>query len=691
MARSATLTQHHSVAVITMDSPPVNALGHDLRIALKECLADANARADVSVIMLVGSGGVFSGGGDITEFGSPPKPPLLIDLIADVENSPKPVVAFLNGIAFGGGLELALAADHRCAVALARIGLPEVRLGLLPGAGGTQRLPRLTGAEAALDIITSGRQLEAAEAEHLGVVDAVVEDMGEALAWAGERASTVGHRRTRDLDVSAPNSLFTEALAKEQRRLQDIPALTECIKAVRAATQLPFDEGLAWERDAFIRLRESPQSRAQRHRFFAERAAARINGMPDDIEPRTIRTAGVIGAGTMGAGIAMSLANAGIPTVLVDADREALKLGMSRIEEIYGASVAKGRLKAEEKSARQALIRGALELEAVADADLVIEAVFEDMAIKKRIFSALDRICRPGAIMATNTSTLDVNEIAASTSRPGDVVGMHFFSPANVMKLLEVVRGAGTGNEVLATVMGLGKRIGKICVCVGVCDGFVGNRMFLNYNREAQVLVEQGALPEQVDRVLTEWGMAMGPFAVMDLAGTDVGWRIRQAREATRDKRLPYPYTVADRLATSGRYGQKAGWGWYRYEAGSRKPHPCEEVTRMIEEVSREKGIVRRTFDDEEILHRLLWQLVNTGAQILDEGVAQRSSDIDVIYLNGYGFPALKGGPMFHADQVGLDRIYADVCRFEAENGAYWKPAPLLQRLAETGGHFVDV
>lgn len=691
MARPAQLAQHGSVGVITMESPPVNALGLDLRIALKAALAEANARDDISVIMLTGSGGTFSGGGDITEFGAPPKPPLLIELIAELENSAKPVVSLLNGTTLGGGLELALATEHRCAFPGARMGLPEVRLGLLPGAGGTQRLPRLTGAEAALEMITSGRQVPAAEAERLGLVDGIVETFEQALSWATERVAAVGHRRTRDLDVSAPEDLFANALAKEERRSGKFPAPTECIKAVRAATQLPFDEGLEFEREAFLRLRESPQSQAQRHRFFAERAAARIKDMPDGIEPRTIRTAGVIGAGTMGAGIAMSLANAGVPTILVETNGEALERGLKRINEIYAASVAKGRMSAEDKIARQALIRGVLEMEALADADLVIEAVFEDMGIKTEIFSALDRICKPGAILATNTSTLDVNVMAAATSRPEDVVGMHFFSPANVMKLLEVVRASQTSHEVLATVMGFGKRIGKISVCVGVCDGFVGNRMFLNYNREAQVLVEQGALPEQVDRVLTEWGMAMGPFAVMDLAGTDVGWRIRQAREATRDKSLPYPYTVADRLATSGRYGQKAGRGWYRYEAGSRKPHVCDEVTRMIEDVSREKGIVRRSFDDEEVLHRLLWQLVNTGAQILDEGIAQRPGDIDVIYLNGYGFPAHKGGPMFDADRTGLGRIYRDVCRFAAENDAFWEPAPLLKRLAESGGAFADL
>lgn len=692
MSEPVSLIRRDDVGLIILDSPPVNALGRALRAGLVACLEAARADPEIAVVVVAGKGRGFSGGADITEFDGPPRAPLLADVVAAFESCPRPTAAVIGGFALGGGLELALGMRYRVGLAGAHLALPEVNLGLLPGGGGTQRLPRLIGAEAALDVITSGRHVPVEEARDLGLVDAVAEDLDAAIVRV--RELTAEESRPADwahTAVMAPETAFEACEKRMKRRRRGFPAPLKCIDAIRAATRLPLEAGLAWEREAFAELKASPESKAQRYVFFAEREAAKVKGVGRDTPTREVVRAGVVGAGTMGAGIAVCLADAGIAVTVVESDGDALARGLARIAGLYDAALAKGRLDAAERDRRLARISGAVQVAELAAADLVIEAVFESMAAKRAVFERLDRVCKPGAILATNTSTLDVDALAAATGRPGDVVGMHFFSPANVMRLLEVVRGARTDDEVLATVMKLAPRIGKLAVCVGVCDGFVGNRMFIDQNREAQTLIEEGALPRQVDRALTDWGMAMGPFAVMDLAGTDVGLRIRRAREGRRDKRQPYPFTVADRLALAGRHGQKAGKGWYRYEPGSRAPIEDPDVTAMIEAVSREKGIERRGIEAEEIRKRCLWQLVNTGARLLEEGVAQRAGDIDMIFLNGYGFPAYRGGPMYHADRLGLGTVLADIESFQARHGERWRPAPLLRDLARSGRGFADV
>ena len=692
MSAPVTLTRYDDVGLITIQSPPVNALGQAVRAGLLARLKDACDDPSIAVLVVTGAGRGFSAGADITEFDKAPQSPLLGEVIAAFEASARPTVAAIGGFALGGGLELALGMRYRIGFPGARLALPEVNLGLLPGAGGTQRLPRLIGADAALDVITSGRHVMADDALANGLVDAIADDLDEAIALARELASA-GERPAdwAEAPVAAADAPFETFAERMKRRRRGFPAPIRCIEAVRAATRLPLKEGLAWERKAFAELKASPESKAQRYVFFAEREAAKVKGISRDTPTRQVSHAAVVGAGTMGSGIALCLADAGLQVTVMESSEAALACGLARIESIYDAALAKGRMDKAERDRRLARVSGTVDMAAFANADLVIEAVFEDMAAKRNVFQRLDKICKTGAILATNTSTLDVNAIAMATDRPEDVLGMHFFSPANVMRLLEVVRGAQTADDVLATVMRLAGQIGKLPVCVGVCDGFVGNRMFMSRNQEALSLIEEGALPSQIDRVLTDWGMAMGAFAVMDLAGTDVGWRIRRAREAKRDKREPYPFTVADRLALAGRHGQKVGKGWYRYEPGSRTTIEDPEVTAMIEAVSREKRIQRREIGDDEVLRRCLWQLVNTGAHLLEEGIAQRASDIDMIFLNGYGFPAFRGGPMYHADQTGLDRVLADIEAFHALHGERWRPAPLLRQLAEAGRDFADV
>jgi 3-hydroxyacyl-CoA dehydrogenase len=644
--------------------------------------------------VVTGAGGHFVAGADIKTFGMPrDKAPDLVGLIDRLAHVTKPVVAAIRGTAFGGGLELALACNWRLATPDARLGLPEVKLGLLPGAGGTQRLPRLIGLEAALRMIPTGDPVDAQQARELGLVDEIVHGdlITEAVAFAGRVAGLPdGLRRSHEMQVSSEgpaDEIIAAGRAQVEKRARGMIAPVRCIDAIEAAVKRPFDEGMQLERELFAQLMASNQSKALRHIFFAERRAAKVDDVSASVKPRRLERGVVIGAGTMGGGIAMNFANAGIPVTVIEVDRDSLDRGVARVERNYQNTVDKGRLSADDMRERMDRITGALDYDAIADADVVIEAVFEDMDLKKEVFGQIDKIALPDTVLATNTSTLDVNEIAAATSRRSAVVGLHFFSPANVMRLLEVVRGDQTSDEVLVTAVALGKRMRKVPVVVGVCDGFVGNRMFHKYTREASYLLEEGALPQQVDRVMTDFGFAMGPFAVSDLAGLDVGYRIRQRQRAARDPDERYP-ALADRIVEMGRHGQKTGAGFYRYEEGSRTPIPDPEIEELVAAGSRELGFERRDISDEEIRERLLWQLVNEGAQILDEGIAQRSSDIDVIYVYGYGFPAHEGGPMFHAGLAGLDNVLADMRRYHDQHGKVWEPAPLLVELAEQGKTF---
>jgi 3-hydroxyacyl-CoA dehydrogenase len=686
-----------AVGIVTVDNPPVNALSQGVRQGLVDALGQGLGDDGANALIVIGAGRTFIAGADIKEFGKPLAAPDLNLVIATIEDAAKPVVAAIHGTALGGGLEVALGCHYRVAVASAQVGLPEVKLGILPGAGGTQRLPRLIGAKPALDMITTGDFVRAPQAKALGIIDAVIEgDLLEgALRFAAEVApgGTAGRRlRERDDKLAADRgnaALFADYRAQVKKRARGQVSPLRSIDAVEAAITLPFAEGLQRERAIFSELVTSPQARALIHAFFAEREAMSVPDVPADTPMRAIKSAAVIGAGTMGGGIAMNFANAGIPVTLVETAADALERGLGIIRGNYAATVAKGRLDQAAMEKRLALIKGTLDIGAIRAADVVVEAVFEEMAIKKEVFAKLDRLAKPGAILATNTSTLDVDAIAAVTARPQDVIGTHFFSPANVMRLLEIVRGAKTGKDVIATTMRLGKTLAKVPVLVGVCDGFVGNRMIFQYSREAEFLLEEGALPQQVDQALTDWGMAMGPFAMSDMAGNDVSWRIRKGQAATRPNDRRYSH-IADRLCEQGRFGQKANAGWYRYEKGSRAPLPDPEVEKLVVAESARLGIKRQAISDEEIVKRTIYGLVNEGARILEEGIAQRPGDIDVIYLTGYGFPAWRGGPMFYADSVGLDKVYADVKRFHETQGYFWKPAPLLERLAREGKRFAD-
>ena len=682
------------VAVITLDNPPVNALGAGLRQGVAACLEQAAADPTVRAVVLTGSGRGFSGGADIREFGKPPQPPSLRQVIDMAEDCPKPVVAAIHGTALGGGLELALGCHYRMGDASARLGQPEIKLGLLPGAGGTQRLPRLIGVEPALDMILKGDPVDAQEARALGLLDEVIEGdlVAGAVAFAARLADEArAPRRTRDLAIPADlgAELFARAREGLAKRARGLIAPYRCIDCVEQAVRLPFDEGMAKERELFLECLGSEQSRGQRHAFDAERQAAKIPDVPANTPVQEITSAAVIGCGTMGGGIAMNFANAGIPVRVVEGAPEALERGMAIILRNYAGSVSRGRLTQEQMDRRLALIRGTTDYSEIAESDLVIEAVFEEMELKRQVFATLDRVCKPTAILATNTSTLDVDEIAAATARPGKVIGTHFFSPANVMKLMENVRGAKTSNETIATVMRLSKAINKVGVLVGICDGFVGNRMLHAYSRQANFLLEEGALPHQVDKVIYDFGFPMGPFAMGDLAGLDVGWRIRQRRAKTRPKDQRYS-PIADRICELGRFGQKTGAGWYRYEDGSRTPLPDPEIDSLIIQVSQELGFERRDISDQEILERCLYPLINEGAKLLEEGIALRAADIDVVWIYGYGFPVYRGGPMFYADSVGTRTIYEAVSRLYDRHGEMLKPAALLEDLARQNKGFHD-
>jgi 3-hydroxyacyl-CoA dehydrogenase len=686
-----------TVGIITVDNPPVNALGQAVRQGLLRALETGLAAGDVKVLVLWCKGRTFIAGADITEFGKPPQEPQLGEVVRAFDQSEKPVVAAIHGSALGGGLEIALACNYRVALASAKCGLPEVKLGIIPGGGGTQRLPRVIGVQRALDMITSGEPVGGTEALALGLVDALVE--GDLLGGTVEFARKVQDQRPMPR-VSERNDhleearqrpeLFAEATKALARRSRGAEAPLRCLAAVRAAVDLPFEEGLRRERELIMEAFASPESAALRHVFLAERAAARIPDIGKEIPAQTVASAAVIGAGTMGAGIAMALANAGIRVRLIDREGTVVEKGTAIITSNYAASVKKGRLSQAEMDVRLGIITPATSWDGIESVDLVIEAVFEDMGLKQEVFARLDAVCKPDAILATNTSTLNVDTIARATIRPGQVIGLHFFSPANVMRLLEIVRGQETAKGVVATAMKLARDIGKVGVLVGVCEGFVGNRMLHKYFREAHFLIEEGALLGQVDRVMTEFGMAMGPFVTSDLAGIDVGWRIRKAKgPPPRDER--YFGTVPDRLAEAGRHGQKTGQGYYRYEAGERAPLPDPAVDELIRRVSEEVGIKRHPVSDQEVLERCLYAMINEGAKILEEKIALRASDIDMVWIHGYGFPAHRGGPMFHADCIGLGKVLERLRELRRKHGEVWRPAALLERLAGAGRGFASL
>ncbi|MBX3660649.1 MAG: enoyl-CoA hydratase/isomerase family protein [Ramlibacter sp.] len=691
---------HGDVAVITMNNPPVNGLGHATRVGLTDGLSKANADAAVKAIVITGAGKAFSGGADIKEFGTPKAlaEPNLLSVIIAVENSAKPVVAAMHSVAMGGGLELALGCHYRIAAPGTSVALPEVKLGLIPGAGGTQRLPRVVGVEAALNMIVSGEPVKSEMLAQLpgqklfDKMAASAESLAEeALAFARSVADARPLPLVRDMKVKHPlgDAYFQFARNMVKGMAKNFPAPAKCVDAVEAATKMKFDDGMVFEREIFAALMFTPECRALRHLFVAERAASKIPDVPEDTPKREIKSVAVIGAGTMGGGISMNFLNAGIPVKILEMKQEALDKGIATIRKNYEAQVKKGKLKQDKYDQRMALLSTTLSYDDLKDADLVIEAVFEEMGVKEKVFKELDRVMKSGAILASNTSTLDVNKIASFTQRPQDVVGMHFFSPANVMKLLEVVRGEKTAKDVLATVMAIGKKIKKTAVVSGVCDGFIGNRMIEQYSRQAGFLLDEGALPQQVDKAIEKFGFAMGPFRMGDLAGNDIGWAIRK-RRATERADMKYSRT-ADKLCELGRFGQKTGAGWYDYKPGKRDAIPSDLVNKMIEDHRKELGITPRKISDEEIVQRLVFALVNEGAHILEDGIASKSGDIDMVYLTGYGFPIYRGGPMQYADQVGLFNVVEAMKRFQKnplDDAKFWEPAPLLTKLVSEGKGF---
>ena len=684
------LERHDAIAVVTVDSPPVNALNAAVRGGILDGVKAALADAQVKAIVLACGGRTFIAGADITEFGKPPKPPALNDVLAAIENSPKPVVAAIHGTALGAGLEVALACHYRVATRDARLGLPEVKLGLLPGAGGTQRLPRAVGPELAVKMILSGDPIGAADALKNGLIEEIVEGPasgGEAFARK-VLAEKRPLRKLRDDDsklaaARADRSIFTNAVAAMTKKARGLEAPFAAADSIGNAIDLPFDEGLKKEREGFVRLVSGDQSKAQRYAFFSEREATKVAGVPEGTKPRNVERVAIIGAGTMGGGIAMSFANAGVPVTLIETGEEQLKRGMGVMQKNYEATAARGGIPPDAPAKRMGLIRGVVGIENVGDADLVIEAVFETMAVKREVFEKLDQYAKSGAVLASNTSYLNIDEIAKITKRPQDVLGMHFFSPANVMKLCEIVRGARTAPDALTTAVAATRKIAKVPVVVGVCDGFVGNRMLAQRGKQLEKLLLEGALPQQVDAVVTKFGMPMGPFAMSDLAGLDIGWRSRKDRGLKSE--------IADALCEAGRFGQKTGKGYYKYEAGSRAPLPDPDVEKLIDETLQRLGRKRRAISDEEIHERMVFPMINEGARILEEGIAARPSDIDVIWIYGYGWPVYRGGPMFYADQVGLKHVADRLSHYaRATDDPALEPAPLLKRLAAEGGTFAS-
>jgi 3-hydroxyacyl-CoA dehydrogenase len=686
------------VAVITLNNPPVNSLGYETRVGIAEGLAKAQADASVKAIVLTGSPRAFSGGADINEFGSSKSvaEPNLLTLIAALEASSKPAIAAVQGVCMGGGLELALGCHYRVAAPGAQVALPEVKIGLLPGAGGTQRLPRVLGVENALNMIVTGNPMKSEQLAKLPgqfLFNRIFEGdlVTQAVAYANEVAGLRPLPLVRNLKAEHPNpdAFFQFARNTVGAMSRNFPAPLKCVEAVAAAVSKRFDDGMRYERELFMALMVTPECKALRHSFMAERATSKIPDVPADTPLRNIAKVAVIGAGTMGGGITMNFLNAGIPVVVLETSQAALDKGLGVVRKNYEAQVTKGKLSLDKLDQRLALLSTTLNYGDLKDADLVIEAVFEEMGAKETVFRTLDEVMKPGAILASNTSTLDLNRIAAVTKRPQDVIGMHFFSPANVMRLLEVVRGEKTAKDVLATVMALGKTIKKTCVVSGVCDGFIGNRMIEQYSRQAGFLLEEGCTPAQVDQAVEKFGFAMGPFRMGDLAGNDIGWAIRKRRYVEKPD-VRYSKT-ADLLCELGRYGQKTGAGWYDYKPGKRDAIPSPVVVEMIEKHRAEKGITPRKISDDEIVQRLVFALVNEGARIVEEGIALRASDIDIVYLTGYGFPAHRGGPMCYADTVGLYNVVTAMKRFARnplDDASFWQPAPLLARLAAEGKTF---
>lgn len=690
-------TTEGDVAVLRIDNPPVNPLSSGVRQGLKDGLEKAIADDAIKAIVLFGEGRAFIAGADISEFGGESKGPSLHECLQMMEQSPKIVVAAINGTAFGGGLEVALCADYRVIAPRAPVGLPEVKLGLLPGAGGTQRLPRLIGAEKALNFILTGDPIPGPTARDLGIADAVIDSddfLAGAIDWTREQvAAGAPKRRIRDgagkaAEDRGNDEVFADARRTAARRMRGRFAPEMIIQCVEAAVNLDdFDAGMKVEAENFRKCLEHPQREALIHLFFAEREVAKIPDVPRDTEVRPVNNAGVVGCGTMGGGITMCFANAGIPVTVLEMDQDALDKGLGVIRKNYEGMVKRGRISDADLEKRMGLITGTLDYNDFGDKDLVIEAVYENLDVKREVFKRFEQVCKPGAILASNTSGLDLDAMAAETTRPQDVIGMHFFSPANVMRLLEVVRGEQTGKSTIATVMKLGKTLGKVAVLSGNAPGFIGNRMLAGYTRQAGEMILQGATPYQVDKVIGEFGMPMGPFQMQDLVGLDLGWRARRLA-GQKPEDMPITVRVADKLAEMERFGQKNGRGFYIYGEGSRAGQPDPEVIKLVEETSAELGIERQAISDDEVLKRCIYALINEGARILEEGIALRPCDIDIVYINGYGFPEVTGGPMFWADQQGLDNVLADIERFREQYGDFWTPAPLLERLAKEGKTF---
>lgn len=697
MTDAVRYSREGAVGLIEVVNPPVNALGQAVRAGISAAIRQGAEDPDARILVIFGEGRTFMAGADIREFGKPPMPPILGEVINEIEACPKPTVAAIHGTALGGGLETALGCRFRVALEGSKVGLPEVKLGIIPGAGGTQRLPRVAGVAAALEMITSGRHVPAEEALTLGIVDAVIEGSdpkAAGIAFAqrvideGLTAPAVRDRDDKLAAARADRSIFEKTRAQLAKSARGLISPQKAVDAVEAAVDLPIDAGLKRERELITECMASPQRAGLVHAFFGEREVAKVPGMSRDVAVRPVRKAAVVGAGTMGGGIAMCFANAGIPVTIVETSQEALDRGLARVRGNYDISAKRGRFTSEQVEQRMALFTPTLDLAAVADADMVIEAVFESMDVKKEVFRKLDAAARPGAILATNTSYLDVDEIAAVTSRPADVLGMHFFSPANVMRLLEVVRGAKTADAVLKTALETGRKLGKVAVVSGVCDGFIGNRMLKTYKTQMDYVMEDGALPQEIDAAITGFGFPMGLYAMGDLAGLDIGYMTRRREDATRPADARY-VAIADRLYELGRLGQKTGAGWYRYEDG-RTPIPDPAVEAIILEESGRKGINRRSFSADEIRTRALCALVNEGARVLAEGIALRPVDIDMVWLFGYGFPAYEGGPMFWADRRGPDKVLADIRGFADHDPESWVPAPLLVELAEAGRTFKE-
>jgi len=695
---SASYEIRDGVAVIALNNPPVNGLSFETRRAIADGLNKAQSDAAVQAIVITGSGKAFSGGADIREFGSPKSTtePNLLSLIRLTEESTKPVIAAINGVCMGGGLELALGCNYRVTAPKVPVALPEVKIGLIPGAGGTQRLPRVLGVETALNMIVSGEPVPSdvlAAMPGQKLFDKVIDGdvVASAIAFAKSVADKRPLPRVRELKVSYPNAdaYFQFARNTVKAMAKNFPAPPKCVDAVQASVTKKLDEGLAYELELFKGLMFTPEAKALRHAFFGERAASKIPDVPEDTPQRKIQKVAVIGAGTMGGGISMNFLNAGVPVTIIEMKQDALDRGIATIRKNYESQVKKGKLKPDAYDKRMGLLKTTLSYDDIKDADLVIEAVFEEMGVKEKVFKKLDEVMKPGAVLASNTSTLDVNKIASFTKRPQDVVGLHFFSPANVMKLLEVVRGEKTAKDVLATVMTMAKTIKKTAVVSGVCDGFIGNRMIEQYSRQAGFLLDEGCTPAQVDKAIERFGFAMGPFRMGDLAGNDIGWAIRK-RRAVEKPGLRYSKT-ADLLCEMGRFGQKTGSGWYDYQAGKRDAIPSPVVDKMIEDYRKELGITPRKVSDEEIVQRLVYALVNEAAYILEEGIASKASDIDMVYLTGYGFPLHRGGPMCYADSQGLFNVVQSMKRFATnprDDASFWQPAPLLAKLAAEGKTF---